>query len=203
MASDVTIYAHPYTPVTFPSRCCYCLEPATTTVPITVANRKIRVSRTRTTSITYPVQVPYCASHGAQARRLQRYDKRATIVLFIAAVLALFMIQLSTGGALRAIGPLVWYGATVLMAALLAIGAVLIYVGGRRLLQRRYPATADHTYRGGLGISAATRLARRPTEGAALLLAITFTFHNDRFANIMAALHNTQARPTPGSPGPP
>lgn len=53
MASDVTISAHPYTPVRFPPSCCYCLEPATTTVPVMISDRKVRVSRTCTTSITY------------------------------------------------------------------------------------------------------------------------------------------------------
>lgn len=196
MASDVTIYAHPYTPVKFPSRCCYCLEPATTTVPVTVAHRKLRVSRTRTTSITYPLQMPYCATHGAQARRLQQYDRRATIVLIIAAAVTLFVIQLLLGRALRAYGALVWYGATLLMIALLALGVVWLYAIGRWLLKRRYPATADHVYRGGLGVSTATRLARRPAEGEPVVLAITVTCHNEAFATLLAALHDTQARPT-------
>jgi hypothetical protein len=196
MMSDVTIHAPPYTPVRFPERCCYCLEPASTAVPVTVAARSVRVSRTRKTSIVYAVQLPYCAAHGAQARLLQRYDRRATIILFVAAALALFGIQLAVGGALRAIGPLVWYGTTLLMMVVLAIGAALLYMGGRRLLRRRYPATADHVYRGGLGASTSTRLFRKPKDDEALLLAITFTFHNAAFADLMAALHNTQARPS-------
>lgn len=198
MASDVTIYAHPYTPVPFPPRCCYCLEPASASVPVTVADRKVRVSRTRSTSIVYPVQLPYCADHAEQARALQRYDRRATIGLFVAASVALVGIQLAVGGALRMGGALLWYCATLLIMALLALGAMALYAGGRRLLGRRHPAAADHSYRGGLGVSTTARLARRPGEGEAILLAITFTFHNDAFAAMVAALHGAEARPTPG-----
>jgi hypothetical protein len=122
-------------------------------------------------------------------------------VLFIAASLALFGIQLIAGSALRTSGALLWYCATLLMMALLALGAVALYAGGRWLLQRRYPATADHVYRRALGVGTTTRLARRPAEGEPVVLAITFSFHNDLFATVMAALHGTQARPTQEPPG--
>lgn len=197
MTHDVTIYTSAYTPVTFPSQCCVCLEPATTTAPVMIRHRKIRMSRTRRTAIFYPVELPYCAAHGAQAHLLRRYDMRATIGLIIAAVMALFCIELVLGRGLRAIGPLVWYGITLLLMAVLAVTAVAIYTGGRWVLKRHYPATVSHVYRESLGVRIATRLVGRPKEGEAVTFAITFTFSNAAFADLMAALHNTQAQPTP------
>lgn len=196
MTHDVTIYINAYTPVRFPPHCCVCLEPATTTAPVMIRHRKVRMSRTRKTAIFYPLELPYCAAHGAQADLLQRYDTRATIGLFVAAVVALFCIELVVGKGLRLIGPLAWYGATLLLMALLAVTAVAVYTGGRWVLKQRYPATASHVYREGLGVRTSTRLAGRPKEGEAVKFAITFTFSNAAFADLMATLHNAQAHPT-------
>jgi hypothetical protein len=196
MASDITIIAPAFAPVRFPERCCYCLAPATTTLPLRVFLSRVRVSRTRTTSIKDRLPLPYCDAHGSLARRLNGYDRVATVVLLALAGALLIGFDLSAGRALREIGGFAWFSALLLAMALLAFGAVVLYTGGRLLLSRREPAIRDHSYRGLLGVRAAFQVARRPTvEWEQPLLAITLTLQNDEFAAQTAALHGVEARP--------
>jgi hypothetical protein len=197
MASDVTIQSRPRAPIALPPICCYCLEPATTTYPVLVWREKIRTSPHTKVKMSYPIQVPYCAAHGREARLFGRYDLAATIVLSVAAVVLLIVIELTLGRMLRAVGTLIWWCSTVLVMVLLAVGGAGIYTVGRKLLQRRYPAMAGHYYTGSLGVKTRTRVAMRPTQESELILAITFTFGNDAFAAQVAALHATESRATP------
>jgi hypothetical protein len=137
--------------------------------------------------------VPYCAVHGHEARLFNRYDDAATIVLFIAGVVLLILIELTVGSILRTIGSVIWWCSLVFLMVLLAGAGAGIYVVGRKLLQRRYPALASHYYTGSLGTKTTARVARRPTQDSDLILAVTFTFSNDDFALQAAALHGTEA----------
>jgi hypothetical protein len=197
MASDVTIHSRPRMQITLPPLCCYCLEPATTTYPVLVWRKKIRTGPHTKVKMSYPIQVPYCAAHGREARLFGRYDRASTIVLFIAAAMLLIVIDLTLGRMLRTIGEVIWWCSTVLVMALLAIGGVGIHAAGRKLLQRRHPAMAGHYYTGSLGVKTHTRVARQPAKGSDLILAVTFTFSNDDFAARVAALHATESRAAP------
>lgn len=195
MASEVTIHSHPYAQIAFPPVCCSCLEPATTTHPLVVRLRKVRTGPHTKVSFSYPLQVPYCAIHGREARFFSRYDQVSTIGLCIACALLVGVFDLTVGGTLRATGPIIWWCSIVLVITLLAIGGVALYIGGRKLLQRRYPAIASHYYTGSLGAKAHAHVTKRAPHTSDLELAITLTFHNDDFARQVAALHKTEARP--------
>lgn len=195
MASSVTIHTDPFAPIAFPARCCYCLEPATTRVPVRVRVQRLRSGRYRKATFRYPVDIPYCAAHAEQSRRFNRYDRVATAALIGAGLVLLAGIQLAFGGALRALGGVAWWCGTVLLIALLVAGGALALMLGRRLLQGRHPALADHHYMGGLGVTTATRNLQAGAQGEEARLALTFTFHNDAYAAQMAALHETAAQP--------
>lgn len=194
MASDVTIHTRPRAPIALPPICCYCLEPATTTYPVLVWRNKIRTGPYTKVKKSYPVQVPYCAAHGQDARRFGRYDRVSTVVLFIVAGVLLFISDLTLGAWLRSLGGVIWWCSTVLIMALLALGGVGLYVAGRKFLHRRYPAMAGHYYTGSLGVKTETRAANQPAQSFDLVLAITFTFSNDDFAAQVAALHGTESK---------
>lgn len=194
MASEVTVESRPHAPVAFPPRCCYCLAPATTTHPVRVQLPKVRTGRYTRARFAFPVAVPYCAAHGADARRFDRFDSLATAGLFAGAIVLLVAFELTAGAALRAMGAAIWWCATVLVMAALGVGGALIYVGLRRMLRRRYPAADAHSYSGTLGVRTASRALPRADPRAELAVAITFTFSNDAFAAEMAALHGVEAR---------
>lgn len=195
MASNVTIHSPPYVQIALPPICCYCLEPATTTYPVSVRVRKVRTGKHTRMTFSYPVQVPYCAAHGREARLFNRYDNASTIVLFVAGVVLWVLIELMVGRPLRTMGSGFWWCSSLILMILLAVGGAGIYVAGRKLLQRRYPALAGHYYTGSLGAKTAARVARRPPQDSDLILAVTFTFSNDDFAAQVAALHGTEAHP--------
>ena len=72
MASDVTIHCQPHVQIALPPICCYCREPATTTYPVFVWLKKLRTGPFTKLKLSYPIQVPYCATHGRQARLFGR-----------------------------------------------------------------------------------------------------------------------------------
>jgi hypothetical protein len=199
MASNVTIHCRPGEPLALPSVCCYCMAPATETHPVYAWLRKVRVSRHVRMRRPYPIQMPYCAAHAANARRFRNFDHVATVLLFVVVAVLLAAIDLTLGQALRAINGALWWCSTVLVMALLAAGATSGYHLARRLLRGRYPALAGHFYRGSLGVWAYTERAYQAADGSGLVLVERFSFHNPAFAQRVAALHGVEARPADGA----
>ena len=120
----------------------------------------------------YALPVPYCDAHGCAARCLSRYDRVATVALVIVGIALLIGVELTIGRILRKLGGVVWWGATVLAIALLTFSGAVVHQVGRRLLQRRYLAPANHLYDGSLGVTTAARVGQHASRTAAPILAV-------------------------------
>src|SRR5690606_7971871 len=126
--------------------------------------------------------------------RFGRYRLIATIALFAIAIVLAIIFDILIGQTLRANGALLWWCVSVLSCVLLGAAGVGMYQLCRKQLQRRYPALADYSYNGGLGVTPNVVVVYPPGTPHEPQLSLTLTFRNDDFARHMAALHNTEAR---------
>jgi hypothetical protein len=195
MAIDVTIHCRPEAQIAMPPVCCYCLEPAATTCPVYVWTRKVRVSRHVRSRRPFPIQIPYCAAHAEDSQRFNRFDRMVIMAIGAVAVLLLLAIDLTLGQALRQVNGTLWWCATVLAMALLALAAAGCYQLARRFYQRRHPAIVAHYRSGSLGVRTFTQRAYEADDGSGLRLVETFTFFNPEFARRVAALNGVDAKP--------
>lgn len=193
MASDVTIRCRPHDHIAFPSLCCYCLEPATTTHAMLVRVRNMRTDAHTKLSFAFPVKVPYCETHKQQTELFSRYRLIAIITLSAIAIVLAIILDIMFSRILQVNGLMLWC-VNILSWVLLGAGGVGVYQLGRKLLQRRHPTLADYSYSGGLGVTPSLKVVYPQGVPHEPQLSLTFTFRNNDFARYMAALHNTEAR---------